>query len=71
MRGRRRWPCAHQAPPRGLGASSSSVVAAGLAIALSEGRRKAVLDTLFGKEEEFEYTSTTTPSPEPAAAGAS
>ena len=47
------------------------LVAAGLAIALSEGLRKAVLDTLFGKEEEFEYTSTTTPSPEPAAAGAS
>jgi hypothetical protein len=47
------------------------MVAGGLAIALSEGLRKAVLDTLFGKEEEFEYTSTTTPSPEPAAAGAS
>jgi hypothetical protein len=47
------------------------VVAAGLALALSEGLRKTVLDTLFGKEEEFEYTSTTTPSPEPAAAGAS
>jgi hypothetical protein len=47
------------------------MVAAGLAIALSEGLRKAVLDTLFGKEEEFEYTSTTTPTPEPAAASTS
>jgi hypothetical protein len=32
-----------------------------LAIALSEGARKAVLDKLFGAEEEFEYTSTTSP----------
>ena len=32
------------------------------ALALSEGLRKKVLDTLFGAEEEFEYTSTTTPS---------
>jgi hypothetical protein len=47
------------------------MVAGGLALALSEGLRKTVLDTLFGKEEEFEYTSTTTPSPEPAAASTS
>ena len=33
---------------------------AGLALALSEGLRKKVLDALFGAEEEFEYTSTTT-----------
>ena len=33
-----------------------------LAIALSEDLRKAVLDRLFGAEEEFEYTSTTTTS---------
>ena len=39
------------------------VVGAGLAIALSEGLRKKVLDALFGAEEEFEYTSTTTPAP--------
>src|SRR5918998_110356 len=39
------------------------VVAAGLALALSEGLRKKVLDALFGAEEEFEYTSTTTSSP--------
>jgi hypothetical protein len=37
-------------------------VGAGLALALSEGLRKKVLDALFGAEEEFEYTSTTTPS---------
>jgi hypothetical protein len=45
------------------------VVGAGVALALSEGLRKTVLDTLFGAEEEFEYTSNTaasTPS-QPAA----
>src|SRR5919202_4714006 len=36
------------------------LVGAGLALALSEGLRKKVLDALFGKEEEFEYTSSTT-----------
>jgi hypothetical protein len=30
-----------------------------VALAVSEGARKAVLDALFGAEEEFEYTSTT------------
>jgi hypothetical protein len=35
-------------------------VAGGLALALSEGLRKKVLDALFGAEEEFEYTSTST-----------
>jgi hypothetical protein len=39
------------------------IVGAVLAIALSEDIRKAVLDRLFGAEEEFEYTSSTTPSP--------
>ncbi|MDX6642569.1 MAG: hypothetical protein QOD76_531 [Solirubrobacteraceae bacterium] len=44
-------------------------IGAGLALALSEGLRKKVLDALFGAEEEFDYTSTTTPTaPEPAAA---
>ena len=38
-----------------------------LALILSEDLRKAVLDKLFGAEEEFEYTSTTTPAPAPAA----
>ena len=43
-----------------------TVVGAGLALALSEGLRKKVLDALFGAEEEFEYTSTTTSPPSPA-----
>ncbi len=42
------------------------IVGAGLAVALSEGLRNKVLDTLFGAEEEFDYTSTTTPPPQPA-----
>ncbi|HVS29253.1 MAG TPA: hypothetical protein VHE14_06850 [Solirubrobacteraceae bacterium] len=42
------------------------VVGAGLALALSEGLRKKVLDGLFGKEEEFDYTSTTTPNSAPS-----
>ena len=43
---------------------------AALAIVLSEDLRKALLDKLFGAEEEFEYTSTTAPStPTPDAAG--
>jgi hypothetical protein len=44
-----------------------SLVAGGLALALSEGLRKKVLDALFGAEEEFEYTSTTTAPPSTAA----
>jgi hypothetical protein len=47
-------------------------VGGGLALALSEGLRKKVLDALFGAEEEFEYTSTTAPAPPapaPAPAG--
>ena len=47
-----------------------AAVGAVLAVALNEGLRSKVLDTLFGAEEEFEYTSTTTPpapAPEPAA----
>src|SRR4051794_21656981 len=35
------------------------LVGATLAIIISEDLRKAVLDKLFGAEEEFEYTSTT------------
>jgi hypothetical protein len=35
------------------------LVAAGIALILSEDARKTVLDALFGAEEEFEYTSTT------------
>jgi hypothetical protein len=44
-----------------------AVVGAGVALALSEGLRKKVLDALFGAEEEFEYTATTTPAPSPTA----
>jgi hypothetical protein len=36
-----------------------ALVGAVVALAVSEGARKAVLDTLFGAEEEFEYTSST------------
>jgi hypothetical protein len=45
-----------------------TVVSGGIALAVSEGLRKKVLDALFGAEEEFEYTSTTTTTPSPAAA---
>lgn len=37
------------------------LVAAGVALVVSDDLRKAVLDRLFGAEEEFEYTSTTAP----------
>jgi hypothetical protein len=36
-----------------------ALIGAIIALAVSEGARKAVLDTLFGAEEEFEYTSST------------
>ena len=42
-----------------------TLVGAGVALGLSEGLRKKVLDALFGAEEEFDYTSTTTPDPAP------
>ena len=42
------------------------IAAAALAIVLSEDLRKAVLDKLFGAEEEFEYTSTTASTPSAA-----
>jgi hypothetical protein len=44
-----------------------ALLGAVLAIALSEDLRKALLDRLFGAEEEFEYSSTTTPAAEAAA----
>ena len=45
-----------------------TVVGGAVALAVSEGLRKKVLDALFGAEEEFEYTSTaTSPPPAPAA----
>jgi hypothetical protein len=37
------------------------IIGAALTLIASEGARKAILDRLFGKEEEFEYSSTTTP----------
>ena len=43
-----------------------TVVSAGVALAVSEGLRKKVLDALFGAEEEFEYTSTTAPATPPS-----
>ena len=50
-----------------------TLVSGGIALAVSEGLRKKVLDALFGAEEEFEYTSTTTPpaaeTPTPSSAG--
>lgn len=48
-----------------------AIVAAVLAIVLSEGLRKAVLDALFGAEEEFEYSSTTSPPEAPPATSGS
>ena len=46
------------------------IAGAGVALAVSEGLRKKVLDSLFGAEEEFEYSSTTTAStPSGQAAG--
>ena len=38
------------------------IVGGAVALALSEGLRKKVLDALFGAEEEFEYSATTAPS---------
>jgi hypothetical protein len=45
-----------------------SIVGGAVALAVSEGLRKKVLDALFGAEEEFEYTSTTASSPATAPA---
>jgi hypothetical protein len=60
----------HEAPKRKRKAGFGKLillglVGAGLALALSEGLRKKVLDALFGAEEEFEYSSTTTASTPP------
>jgi hypothetical protein len=41
-----------------------AIIGAALVLILSEDARNAVLDRLFGAEEEFEYTSTTTPAAE-------
>jgi O-phosphoseryl-tRNA(Cys) synthetase len=63
-----------EAPKKSGGLSFKRVllvgaIGTGVALAVSEGLRKKVLDTLFGAEEEFEYTSTTsTPTPAGTAA---
>ena len=63
----REWPKKKKKKRRGFGKLLLlGIVGAGLAIALSEGLRNKVLDTLFGAEEEFDYTSTTSPAPAPA-----
>ena len=41
------------------------IVGGTVALVVSEGLRKKVLDALFGAEEEFDYQSTTTPAPPP------
>lgn len=43
------------------------LIAGGAAIALSSDLRSKLLDTLFGKEEEFDYTSSTAPASAPPA----
>jgi len=48
-----------------------AIIGAVVVLILSEDARKALLDRLFGPEEEFEYTSTTTQPAEPTAAQAS
>ena len=40
-----------------------ALIGAVIAVLLSEDIRKALLDKLFGAEEEFEYSSTTSPTP--------
>jgi hypothetical protein len=69
-----------EAPKQKKGLSFSrllllTIVSGGIALAVSEGLRKKVLDALFGAEEEFEYTSTTSSassaSSTPATAGTS
>jgi hypothetical protein len=53
--------------PRRFGLGKALLIAllgAALILILSEDARNAVLDRLFGAEEEFEYTSTTTPATE-------
>ena len=66
----------HEAPKKqkkrgGLGrVLLLGVVGGAVALAVSEGLRKKVLDALFGAEEEFEYTSTTSSPPASERAGA-
>ena len=60
----------HKAPKKSGGLSFKRVLlvgalGTGVALAVSEGLRKKVLDTLFGAEEEFEYTSNTSSASSP------
>jgi hypothetical protein len=47
-----------------------AIIGAIVALAVSEDLRKAVLDKLFGAEEEFEYTSSAATPPAPSSSGA-
>jgi hypothetical protein len=62
-----------EAPKKRRGLSLKRVlvlgaVGGGVALAVSEGLRKKVLDALFGAEEEFEYTSNTSSAAQPTTA---
>jgi len=46
-----------------------AIIGAVLALALSEDLRKALLDRMFGAEEDFEYSSTTSPAPATTSTG--
>lgn len=61
-----------EAPKKSGGLSVKRVlvigaIGGGVALAVSEGLRKKVLDTMFGAEEEFEYTSNTSSAASPQA----
>jgi hypothetical protein len=65
----------HEAPKKRRGGLLSfkrvlvlGAVGGGVALAVSEGLRKKVLDALFGAEEEFEYTSNTSAAAQPTTA---
>ena len=71
---RRQTACAATRSARAVVRDACSIVGivgGALALALSEGLRKKVLDALFGAEEEFEYTATTTPDAAPNASAPS
>jgi hypothetical protein len=63
----------HEAPKKKRGGFGKvllvGLAGAGVALAVSEGLRKKVLDSLFGAEEEFEYSSATSASSPAETAG--
>jgi hypothetical protein len=63
----------HEAPKQKRGGFGKvllvGLAGAGVALAVSEGLRKKVLDSLFGAEEEFEYSSATSASSPAETAG--